>query len=361
MSATRVIALLGRRDAPTDALDEYCTYLGAALQARGFALELVRVPWFEQGWSRSLGELRRRAREWKGDWVFVQYTALSWSARGFPLRFSTVLRALRGRGARVGVVFHDAGPYAGSRVVDRVRRRIQLRAMRGAVASASLCVFTVPLASVTWNAPAAANAAFIPVGANFPSADVSPAHTDSVPTVAVYGITGGRAGEREKDIIIRAMRGVAVRMGRVRLLAFGRHADVHKDALESGLAGANVEVDVRGLLPPDEVRRALAASDALLFVRGTISSRRGSAIAGIACGLPVVAFAGSETAHPITDAGVVLADASRPGAVGEALLRVLTDAPYRESLREHSRRAQREHFSWAAIAARYAEEIRKRS
>lgn len=359
MSATRVIALLGRRDAPTDALEEYCTYLGAALQAHGFALELVRVPWFEQGWSRSLGELRRRAREWNGEWIFVQYTALSWSARGFPLRFPAVLRVLRGCGTRVGVVFHDAGPYPGDRVVDRVRRRVQLRAMRRAAASASLCVFTVPLARVMLNPPAG-NAAFIPVGANFPSADALPTRTDSVPTVAVYGITGGLAGEQEKGIIVRAMRGVSEQMGRVRLLAFGRHADVHKDALESELAGANVEVDVRGLLPPDEVRRALAASDALLFVRGTISSRRGSAIAGIVCGLPVVAFAGSETAPPITDAGVVFADASRPDAVGEALLRVLTDASYRESLRERSRRAQREHFSWEAIAARYAEEIRKR-
>jgi hypothetical protein len=67
-----------------------------------------------------------------------------------------------------------------------------------------------------------------------------------------------------------------------------------------------VEAQTFGLLTPERIVECLASSDVLLFVRGTISSRRGSAIAGIACGLPVIAMAGSETAAPITDAGVVL-------------------------------------------------------
>ena len=44
MNDATLIALLGRRDYPTDALEDYCTYLGKALKERGVDLQLVRVP-----------------------------------------------------------------------------------------------------------------------------------------------------------------------------------------------------------------------------------------------------------------------------------------------------------------------------
>jgi glycosyltransferase involved in cell wall biosynthesis len=358
MSAQRAIALLGRRDAPTDALEEYCSYLAAALSAHGVALQSERLPWHEEGWHKALRDLRRRATDWNGVWVFVQYTALSWSERGFPLRFPAVLQTLRAAGARIAVVFHDTAPYSGNRAIDRLRRRAQLRSMRRAAASASLCVFTVPLAKVTWRPPLD-RSVFIPVGANLIPSGEPQRRADDIPTVAIYGITGGSAGHRERDLIVRAMRAAAERAGRVRLVAFGRNADAQAAALRSELAGIGVDVVVHGVIPADEVRRQLAASDVLLFVRGQISSRRGSAIAAIACGLPVIAFAGSETAPPITDAGVLLVDEKRNGALEDAVLRVLTDAALRQSLAERSRRAQRDHFSWQAIAARYAEEMRR--
>jgi glycosyltransferase involved in cell wall biosynthesis len=113
-----------------------------------------------------------------------------------------------------------------------------------------------------------------------------------------------------------------------------------------------------GVLPGAEIVRQMASCDVLLFVRGGISSRRGSAIAGIACGLPVVALEGQETGSPITEAGVVFADPKRQRGLGEALLKVLSDPEYRAVLAERSRRAQEKYFSWKAIAARYAEALR---
>ena len=38
-----VIALLGRKDEPTDAVEEYCRYLGSALELCGIELEIQRV------------------------------------------------------------------------------------------------------------------------------------------------------------------------------------------------------------------------------------------------------------------------------------------------------------------------------
>jgi len=99
----------------------------------------------------------------------------------------------------------------------------------------------------------------------------------------------------------------------------------------------------------------LCDSDVLLFVRGGISTRRGSAIAGIACGLPVIGFVGSETAIPVTEAGVVLVDAQDQPALGEAVRRVLTDPDYRAALADRSQSAYEKYFAWDAIAARYEE------
>ena len=96
-------------------------------------------------------------------------------------------------------------------------------------------------------------------------------------------------------------------------------------------------------------------ADACLFVRGAISTRRGSAIAGIACGRPVIAYRGQETAPPITEAGVVLIERGKPKDLGDALLRVSTDLSFREELSARSARAQKMFFSWDAIADRYIE------
>src|SRR6266436_4194831 len=88
-----------------------------------------------------------------------------------------------------------------------------------------------------------------------------------------------------------------------------------------------------------------------------VGTKRGSAIAGVACGLPVVAMEGWETAAPITEAGVEL---TKPGEqFGPALMRVLGDPAYRACLAERSRKAQQSYFSWQAIAQSYATALGK--
>jgi glycosyltransferase involved in cell wall biosynthesis len=115
-----------------------------------------------------------------------------------------------------------------------------------------------------------------------------------------------------------------------------------------------VELSVGGVIGPDQVVRKLSACDVLLFVRGNISTRRGSAIAGIACALPVIADSGSETASPITDTGVVLVSPEQPDDRNAALLRVLSDAAYHTDLAARSRATYQAHFAWTAIAARFS-------
>jgi glycosyltransferase involved in cell wall biosynthesis len=362
MSGQRVIALLGRPDAPTDAVEEYCRYLGEALIAEDFELSIERVAWAERGWTRAARALRRRARGWRGAWVLVQYTALAWSARGFPLRFPRILKTLKAAGVRVGVVFHDIEPFSGTRVIDKMRRRAQMRTMREALHLCDAAVFTVPMENISWIKNQSGKGFFIPVGANLPTSGQANSRkgisTSGKLSVAVFGITGGESGRWEIENIVAAVRFAASRVGNLRLIVLGRNAQSAEAELRNRFRDSGIELHVLGVLPADDVVRSLSISDVLLFVRGPISTRRGSAIAGIACGLPVIAFEGPETAPPITEAGLALFSPQRKGDLGDVLLRVLEDDHYRTSLAQRSWLAQQKYFSWHAIAARYAEFLR---
>ncbi len=355
------IALLGRKDEPTDAVEEYCRYLGDALQAHEIQLEIRRVPWVTRGWSEALRSLRLQAAAWQGIWVLVQYTALAWSARGFPQKIVLALKILKAAGARVAVVFHDVEPYAGTRLIDALRRAIQVRTMRRAIRVADLAVFTVPPEKLSWQPKSDSNVAFVPVGANLPIPLELSTHTTRVSahTVGVFSITGGDAGARETRLIVEAARHAAQKLGELRLSVFGRHSELREQDLKNGLRGLPVELSVEGVLDPAQVVARLCACDVLLFVRGGISSRRGSAIAGIACGLPVIAFSGSETAAPITDAGVLLIPADAPAELSPALLGVLRDPALRAQLALRSRAAYQTYFAWPAIASRLAALLRQ--
>lgn len=354
-----VVLLLGRKDEPTDAVEEYCRYLCAALSDRSVKGEIVRVAWHERGWKNALDELRQQPRDWRGRWVFLQYTALAWSGRGFPQRVQSALSVLKNAGGHVGVVFHDVEPFAGKRAVDVLRRQVQVQVMRRMLRVADLAVFTVSLDVVSW-LRSRSKAVFIPVGANLPETQFDEVTRDDggVTRIAVYGITGGTAGSEECAEITSALRFAVERGAKLELHAFGRGAAERESELRERLNGVALTLRFDGLLPADRVASAIRSADATLFVRGPISTRRGSAIAGIACGKPVIAYRSRETAAPITEAGVVLVNRDNLAELGEAVLRIATDAAYRGELNARSERAQKMFFSWGAIADRYVEAMR---
>ncbi len=354
---TSWIAILGRRDEPTDALEDYCIWLGRALTGHGRTLELVRVSWSERGWPAALLWLWRESSSWRNQWVLAQYTALAWSRRGFPAGFLLVLGVLRIRRARCAVVFHDVQAYGGQRPIDRLRRACQQWVMRMAGRWAERSILTVPTEQVRWLPRNATNAAFIPVGANLSGASAvigaDRTSRQAPRSVAVYGVTGGAGVAREVADIAYAVRQAKSRVGELRLIVLGRNSTEAEPALRRALADSGVDVQILGLLAEEQVASALARADVLLFVRGGISSRRGSAIAAIACGLPVVGYRGEETASPITQAGLVLAPQDDREALATALIRVLTENRLRQELSEKSKEAHRQYFSWEAISGSF--------
>jgi glycosyltransferase involved in cell wall biosynthesis len=356
----RAIALLGRADQPTDAVEAYCEFLGAALADHDVTMEIKQVSWPDHSWSTALQQLRSEASAWHGRWILVQYTALAWSNRGFPWRFLRVLRVLRHAGARVAVVYHDAEPYTAVRLVEKLRRALQLFTMRRALRQSDLAILTIPLERVSWLPTAHQNAVFIPVGANFPIPDhwALPA-PHPTPLVSVFGVTGGQSGVLECQAIAAAVSSAAKRIGQLGLLVFGRHGESAEPILSAALRDVPVQIECSGVLPPEQVVTLLASSDAMLFLRGPISSRRGSAIAGIACGLPLIAYAGTETAGPISEAGIVFVDPGNAESFGDALTRLLQDPGYRASLAERSRIAYSKYFAWDVIAKAFFHAMEK--
>lgn len=358
--------LLGQRDEPTDAVEDHCRYLGEALRPRGYALEIVRVPWKERGWFSALRELWKNSREWAGAWVLLQYTALAWSRKGFGTGALWVLKTLSTRlesRINLGVVFHDVLPYAGSRTIDHIRRVTQVFVMRHLVQRADRVFLTVSQEQLPWfpradlkvlqkTEPIASGANLIP-----PLLGVNLERKAKIFTVAVFGVTGGIGIEREAREIAHAANYAAQKVGRIRLVVLGRGSLDAQEALLRQLDVSRIELATRGVLPADQVGTELARSDVLLFVRGHVSTRRSSALAGIACGLPLVAYRGAETGPPITEAGLLLAAEGDRNGLAQALAHVLTDRRFREDLAELSRRTYGRYFSWEAIAARYVEAL----
>jgi glycosyltransferase involved in cell wall biosynthesis len=240
-----------------------------------------------------------------------------------------------------------------------IRRGCQQWILRTAYRRAERVVLNVPLDRVGWLPVDAAKAECIPVGANVPvAAGGVPGAEHHGKTVAVFGVTGGDSGRREVDEIGRAVQSAAEAVPDLRLIVLGRGSKETEAALRKAVNGTRVDVSVLGLLPAEDVSGVLAGADVLLFVRGPLSSQRTSGIAGIACGLPLVGYAGPYTGPPVTEAGVVLVPWGDHAALASALRGVLADDALREHLRGRSLRAYRRYFSWDAIAGRYVEALR---
>jgi len=349
----RWIALLGRRDEPTDGLEDYCTFLGAALQRSDVSFEKVRVQWADLGWARALRQLRRECTGWSGKWVLLQYTALAWSRRAFPFRILSVARILRDVGVHVAVVYHEPTRQSGAHWSSVIRGACQDWVIRKLFQKAEKAIFTVPLEMVPWLPKGDAKAAFIPIGANIPEGVARgspPLNADSEKTVIVFGVTGMPQTDREVDEIAYVMKGTSQAIPKLRLIAVGRGAVEAREKLASALDGANVELTVRGVLPAEEVTREFERADALLFVRGAITTQRGSALAGVACGVPIVGYRNGNIGEPLKDAGIEWSPWGDRDGLVSGLTRVLSDSSRWMELHERNLDAQRNYFSWSRIA-----------
>ena len=351
--------VLGRRDFPTDGVEDYCAFLGQALSRRDIALNPIHVDWDTLGWMRALRELSREAASSRGNWILLQFTSLSWSRRGFSLGAVFALRTLLRSGARVAVMFHEPIRQTGApRLLNRIRGACQDWVIKKLYESAERAIFADALSTIPWLPAEHAKAVFIPIGANIPEPQpvTESAHPpdETAKTIAVFCLTNP---QKELADIAHAVRFVASSGTKIRVVFLGRGTPEAQDEINLAFAGIPVEVLNLGLLPAADVSYNLARSTLMLCVRGSLHSRRGSAIAGIACGLPIVGYVGPTTSFPITEAGLELVPDGDRDALAKALSRVLSDDRTRQDLHLRSLRAYENYFSWDKIAERFTIEL----
>lgn len=352
----RWVAILGRQDFPTDGVEDYCMFLRDALGAYGIQLMLARVPWAEKGRISSLQQLRRECRAWRGKWVLLQYTALAWSQRGFPAFVLAAVQVLRRARVRVAIVFHESSRHEGSRWIDGIRGTFQDWVIRGLYFGADKSIFTVPLDTIQWLPKGEDKAAFIPIGANI--SERTDRSTSSAPavqekTVIVFGVTGPPHTEAEVADIAGVMKEASRTISNLRLVVIGRGSAEARERLANAFAHCDVKLVVRGILPAEEIAREFERAAAVLFVRGALTLRRGSAIAGIACGVPTVAYRKGDISGPLSEAGVEWSPWGDRHSLAQGLVRVLSDSSLWRELHDRNLSVQKKYFSWDRIAERY--------
>jgi glycosyltransferase involved in cell wall biosynthesis len=347
---------------PTDGVDDYCTFLGHALAQHGVGLKKIRVPWIQRGWLRALLQLRRESTDWREQWVLFQYTAFAWSRRGFGLGAVVVLAILCRRGVCCAVVFHEPCRHpTTSSWIGWIRGACQDWVVRKLYELSAKAIFPDPLESITWLPHGEKKSVFIPIGANIPERLARPASADhrnrTAKTVAVFCLCDPPNRHRELHDISHAVRFVTKDGLRLRLIFIGRGTEEAREEIESVFKGIRAEVSNLGVQSADEVSRILVECDVLLCVRGILYPRRGSAIAGISCGLPIVAYGDGTNLFPISEAGVMLAPYPDQDALADALARILNDRNLWRQMHERSIQAQRNHFSWNHIAYTFIESL----
>lgn len=353
----KAIALLGRQDEPTDGVADYCSFLAQSLRRGDIELEVVRVPWAESGWISALRWLSLESTNWRGRWVLLQYTGLAWSRRGFPFGVLAVQWLLQRRGTLCAVVFHDVKLINTPRIRDRLRRRCLRWIMRRLLDRSKQSIVTAPLETLPWIPQASMKAKFIPIGANIPEVirDRSFTPVGAPKTIGVFCITGGANQKREVAEILAVAERVKRCVPALRLEAFGRGTEEAIPLLEGPLRKLGVECRLRGVLPAEEITRTLQSVDVLLYVRSELITNRGSALAAIACGVPVVAFGQCGMSGELDAAGIEFVPWGSLDSLAHAVIRVLTDSSLWQELHERCRRAQSAYFSWSAVSDRYVE------
>ena len=358
-----VTLLTGHAKEPTCGVADYCAFLSRAFDELGLDAKPVQIDWAKRGWPAAALRLWGQSAGWRDRWVLLQYTAGMWSRYGFPLGVLVVAFVLRLRRVRLAVTFHE--PYSWevppSDWLDRIRAICQQWVIYGLYRCAAKAIFADPLETISWLSGNRQKPVFIPIGGNIPEPAASVRSETSLnaayKTVSVFCLSDPPRRQKELDEIARALLMASKDVPNLRLILLGRGTAEAKDQIEQVFAGTPVEVLNMGLRSAEEVSETLAKSDAMLCVRGQLFPRRGSALAGIACGVPIIAYAGPAQQTPIAEAGVQFVRQGEPNALGVALTRLLNDDRLRAELRALNRKGYENFFSWNRIALRHVDAL----
>ncbi len=331
--------MLGVGFAYPDAITDFAHDVAAGLGDRG-----AEVAWAWpalRGTGLAEAVRRDRALATAGPADLAGWTALlHWSPvnlgwHGAPLLAARVPAALRRRGARVVTFLHELADEAPASAARRARAAWQVRALDLAARGSHRVVVTADerLDRLRRDAPAAAGRAdVVPLWTLVPVSDApappgAPTPPPAAPPPPRLGLLGWNSAGVDPALVTTALRRLRdggqpaslVLIGRP-----GRHSEPG-ERWHAAATAAGVDVTFTGEVALPEVSRWLRSLDAYLHLDGTGAlPRRGSFVAALAHGLPVVALRGTVWRRLDPGTEVVEADPT-PEAVASTLRDLLAD------------------------------------
>jgi glycosyltransferase involved in cell wall biosynthesis len=352
MAAYDLVLVNSVSEPGVDAIDAYTGLLAEALERLGKRVaRLVRTP---DGWSS-----RDVTRDLRGGRTLVlQYNPFNWGRRGFaPWLPALIARVRRGPAPpRVALMLHEL--YMSADSPRHAAMGIWQRAQLAALCSQADAAFT---STETWARDrnhVRPSIVHLPVGSNVPDRREE------------RGAQRAALGAQENDLVLASF-------GRSHPSRLIGHVESAANAIAAGgrtvmllnlgdgaprLTGLsrNVTEITPGRLAAAELATTLAAADLYLapFVDG-VSTRRGSMVAALQHGIPVVGTRGPSTGPLLGRSdGLVLSDpGDSAAAFAQAARRLADDGAARRSAGAAARELFERHFDWGVIAQRMIEGV----
>lgn len=272
--------------------------------------------------------------------ILVQYVPQAFGWRGLNLPFCFWLRTRR-RDA-VWVMFHEVRfPLGWKQPPAYNFIGVVTRLMASLVTSAAERKFvSIPAWAqmISSRDSERASTVWLPVPSNVP-VTISPPATAEIRSrllpkggflIGHFGTYGGKSAEYLMSILPRLLAGHSDR----KALLLGRRSEGMREEILRRHPELSEQIFAAGALPADELSVNLSACDVMIqpFIDG-VSSRRGSAMACLAHGLPVVTTKGPLTESIWAESeAVALSDAADVDGLVLTAERLLTDSSERERL-----------------------------
>lgn len=386
MASQRVVLVTGEYPPQVGGVGDYTALLARHLLAEGATVSIVtgRSPglptepvaarrivadWGVRGWRGLLGALRAARPEV----VHLQYQAGAFAGRTAIHLLPRLLRLVLRPVPLVAVTFHDLlAPYLFPKA-GPLRVRALARLARD-------CDAVVATNGEDWRRLRAdprlsGKLHLIPIGSNIPPlagdrtatiAGIRAALGVNVdtPLLAYFGLVSASKGV---DLLLDALQRCQRRAPHLLLVGgeasasdradFGAAGDLRAAIAARGLLG---RVTITGSLPSEQVAAHLAAADVIVLpYRDGASWRRGSLLAALTAGVPVITTmpaTADDTSGQLPSltggAPLVLVPSGDAGALARAIDRLLDDPALRADLAARSRLLA-EAFDWTTIARRH--------
>ena len=180
---------------------------------------------------------------------------------------------------------------------------------------------------------------------NYPGVDTDAFHPGDAPRERFVLTVGEQLPTKGFDWSIRAV-GAIPEAKRPKLVWVGNRAQPQEAAYLRRIAAAcRVDLDVRERTPDPELKRLFQTASALIYTPH-LEPFGLAAIEAMASGTPVVAVREAGPAETVVDGVTGFLCAREPEELGEALLRLLDDAPLRERMGQAGREHTMANFTW---------------